>query len=135
MIIHNGIITLDYDPAKDVLVTSLPDIREFASSEVSFCLGLIIESIRNFDIKYLLLDSSNSVVEVEDEAYKTITKSFALDLMSTRLKKLARVGTKDIKREEKSAKISEELRQEVNLPMEFGNFSTKEEAMEWLLQN
>ncbi|MFD2514096.1 hypothetical protein ACFSRY_09485 [Pontibacter locisalis] len=135
MIIHNGIITLDYDPAKDVLVTSLPDIREFASSEVSFCLGLIIESIRNFDIKYLLLDSSNSVVEVEDEAYKTITKSFALDLMSTRLKKLARVGTKDMKREEKSAKISEELRQEVNFPMEFGNFSTKEEAMEWLLQN
>lgn len=64
MLIYSGVITLDYDPPTDILETSMPDIKEFALSEVSFCLGLIVESIRNYDIKHLLLDSSKSVIEV-----------------------------------------------------------------------
>jgi hypothetical protein len=72
-------------------------------------------------------------VEVEDEAYKAVTMKFAMDLMGTRLKKLARVGTTDTKREEKSAEVSAELRQEVNLLIDFRNFTSKEEAMAWLL--
>jgi len=133
MLIHSGIITLDYSPATDVLVTSMPDIKEFGASEVSFCFGLIVENVRNYHIKNLLLDSSKSIVEVEDEAYKAITMKFAMDLMGTRLKKLARVGTIDTEREEKSAKLSADIKQEVNLPVEFRNFATREEAMEWLL--
>ena len=133
MIIYSGIITLDYNPATDVLATSMPDVRQFGMAEVSFCLGLIVENIRNYDIKKLLLDASNSLVEVEDEAYKAMATKFAMDLMKTRLKKIARVETADAKREEKSAKMSRELKQELNLPMEFRNFSSKEEAMGWLL--
>ena len=133
MLIHSGIITLDYSPATDVLVTSMPDVKEFSLSEVSFCLGLIVENVRNYHIKNLLLDSSNSVVEVEDEAYRAITMKFAMALMGTRLKKVARVGTADADREQKSARLSADIRQEVNLPVEFRNFATKEEAMEWLL--
>ncbi|QMU30411.1 hypothetical protein [Adhaeribacter radiodurans] len=133
MVLHDGIITLDYNPAQDVLITSMPDIKTFGLSEVSYCLGLIVEYIRNYDIKKLLLDSSNSVVEVEDEAYKTITTQFALNLMNTRLKKLARVGTTNTNREESSAKISQEIKQELNLPIEYKSFNGKAEAMEWLL--
>src|SRR5690349_20403673 len=133
MVLHDGIITLDYNPAQDVLITSMPDIKTFGLSEVSYCLGLIVEHIRNYAIKKLLLDSSNSVVEVEDEAYKTITTQFAINLMSTRLKKLARVGTTNAHREESSAKISQEIKQELNLPIEYKNFNGRAEAMEWLL--
>ena len=133
MLIHSGIITLDYSPATDVLVTSMPDVKEFSLSEVSFCLGLIVESVRNYHIENLLLDSSNSVVEVEDEAYRAVTMQFALDLMGTRLKRLARVGTADAGREQKSARVSADIQQEVNLPVEFRNFAAKDEAMKWLL--
>jgi len=133
MLIYSGIITLDYNPATDVLVTSMPDIRQFGLSEVSFCLGLIVENIRNYDIKNLLLDSSKSVIEAEDEAYKTLTTKFSMDLMATRLRKIARVATTDIKREEKSSKLSAELKQEMNLPIEFKNFSDRAHAMDWLL--
>ncbi len=133
MLIYSGIITLDYNPTTDVLVTSMPDVRQFGMSEVSFCLGLIVDNIRNYDIKNLLLDSSKSVIEVEDEAYKAITAKFTKDLMSTRLKKIARVGTLDIKREEKSAKLSMELKQEFSLPIIFENFTSKAAAMEWLV--
>lgn len=134
MLIYSGIITLDYNPATDVLATNMPDIREFSSSEVAYCLDLIVESIRGYDIKNLLLDASKSVVEVEDEAYKAITTKFSMGLMNTRLKKIARVATEDAKREEKSAKITRELRQELHLSIEHRNFTGREEAMDWLLQ-
>jgi len=134
MLIYSGIITLDYNPVIDVLATSMPDIKELSMPEVSFCLGLIVENIRNYHIEKLLLDSSKSVVEIEYAAYKAVTFKFAMDLRGTRLKKLARVGTTDTQREEKSAKLSEELRQELNLPMELRNFASKAEAMDWLLQ-
>lgn len=134
MLIYSGIITLDYNPATDVLATNMPDIYEFSSSEVVYCLELIIESIKGYDIKHLLLDSSKSVIEVEDEAYKAITQNFSLALMSTRLKKIARIGTQDTKREEKSVKVASELKQELNLSIDFRNFNDRAEAMDWLLE-
>ena len=133
MLIYSGIITLDYTPATDVLVTSMPDVKQFSLSEVRFSLELIVENIRNYDIKNLLLDSSNSIIEVEDSAYKSVTSKFATDLMATRLQKIARVVTSDAKREERSARLATELKQEMNMPVEFKNFTTSKDAMDWLL--
>lgn len=133
MLIYSGIITLDYNPKTGVLTTTMPDVREFGTEDVSFCLGLIVESITNYDIEKLLLDSSKSVMEVEDEAYKAITMKFGIDMIETRLKKIARVRTADARREEISAKVSKELRQELNLPLEFRDFASKDEALAWLL--
>ena len=134
MLIYSGIITLDYDPSTDILVTSMPDLRQFALTEVTFCLGLIVDSIRNYHITKLLLDSSNSVIEVGDDAYKAITGKFAADLMGTRLRRIARVGTANPEREEKSRKLSAELRREMNFPAEYRTFVSKAEALSWLLE-
>jgi hypothetical protein len=133
MLIHSGIVKLDYNPSTDVLETCMPDIRQFGLSEVSFCLELIVDSIKNYDIKYLLLDSSKSVIEVDDEAYKAIITKLALDLMNSHLKKIARIGTKDTQREEKAAKVATELRLELNLPIDYKSFNSKAEALDWLL--
>ena len=133
MLIHNGIIRLDYNPATDILATSMPDVKQFGISEVSFCLGLIVESIQNYDIKLLLLDSSKSVVEVEDEAYKEVTTKFALDLMRTRLQKIARIANANTKREEQSTKVATDIRQELNLGIKFKNFTNEPDALDWLL--
>jgi hypothetical protein len=132
MQIYSGIITLDYNPATDVLISEMPDTREFGLSEVSFCLELIVENVRNYDIKHLLLDSSKSVLGLEGEAYKSLSIKFSRDLMSTRLKKIARVGTTNSNREEKSAKLTTELRQELNFPIQFQNFTNQAEALQWL---
>lgn len=112
----------------------MPDVTQLALPEVSACLDIVVSNIRNYDIKKLLLDSSKSVIEAEDEAYKAVTTKFGLDLMNTRLKKIARVATTDTKREAKSAQVSAELRRELNLPIEFRNFSNQADAMEWLLE-
>jgi hypothetical protein len=134
MVIHNGIIKLDYNPATDILATSMPDVTQFGLSEVSFCLGLIVESVTNYDIKLLLLDSSKSVVEVEDEAYKTVVTRFAQDLIRTRLQKIARIATENTKREEKSAQVATEIRQGLNLQIKYKNFTNEAEALDWLLE-
>ena len=132
MQIYRGMITLNYNPVTDVLVSDMPDIKQFGLAEVSFCLGLIVENVRNYDIKNLLLDSSKSIIDVENEAYQAISNQFGKDLLSTRLKRIARVGTTDIRREENAAKVTAELKQQLNLPIQFKSFSNQAEAMKWL---
>lgn len=130
MLLYNGIITLDYNPATDVLVTELPDVRQFGLLELRFCLDLIVKSVINYDIKQLLLDFSHSVVGIEDEAHRAVTANFGIDLMKTRLKRIARVGVADAAREENAARVAPELGQE--LPIKIRTFSSKNEAMGWL---
>lgn len=132
MLIHNGIINLDYNPATDILITSMPDIRQIGLSEASFCLELVVENIRCYDIKYLLLDANKSVMDAEDQTYKAVTTKFAQDLTNTHLKRIARVETPDTRWEEKAAKVALELRQELNLPIEYQTFPTKAEVLGWL---
>ena len=133
MLLHDSIIKLDYNPATDVLVTCMPDLRPYALPEVSYCLELMVESIRNYNIKKMLLDSSHTLIEVEDASYKAVMAQFAWALADTHLKKIARVGTDDIKREDKAARLASELRAEVNLPVEYKSFLSHTEAMNWLL--
>lgn len=130
MLLYNGIITLDYNPATDVLATELPDVRQFGLLELRFCLDLIVKSVINYDIKQLLLDSSHSVVGIEDEAHRAVTADFGTDLMKTRLRRIARVGAADAAREEKAARVAHELRQE--LPIKVRTFPSRNEAMGWL---
>lgn len=132
MVLHDKIIRLDYNPATDILETSMPDVTHFMLPEVKMCLEVIVTNIRNYDIKKLLLDATNSVIDMDedDEAYKAIAMQFGMDLMGTRLKKIARVESRDLVREAKSAAA----RQQANLPMEFRNFSSRAEAMDWLLE-
>lgn len=135
MILYSGLITLDYNPATDILETSMPDVRQFASSEVMACVDIIVSHIHNYDIKKLLLDSSKSVVDVEMDEYKAVSEKFARSLLATRLRKLARIATADAVREAKSTRVSTDLLQELNFPITFGNFTNRKEAMRWLLQD
>ena len=130
MQLYKGMITLDYNPVTDVLVSDMPDAKQFGLAEVSFCLGLIVENIRNYDIKHLLLDSSKSTTDLEDNAYQAIATQFGQDLRRTRLKRIARVSTNDAGREAKAAKATAELK--LNLPIQVKSFTNQAEAIEWL---
>jgi len=127
-------IRLDYNPATDILSVELPDIRHFSISEVNRSLQLVVEAIANYDIKKLFLDSSKAVIEVEDEAYRQVIMNFGRDLMKTRLQRLARIGSSIYAQEQRASRVAEEARQTMALPIEFQNFSSKAEAMEWLIK-
>lgn len=130
MLIYKGIITLDYTPATDVLVANMPDVRQSGLSETNYCLKLIVDTLRNYDIKHLVLDCSKTVVDTGSETYKSTIGNLCKSLMGTRLKKIAQVGTAEALRQGKSFL---ELRQEFSLPIEFSSFSSQAEAVDWLL--
>ncbi|MFD3001358.1 hypothetical protein ACFS7Z_13370 [Pontibacter toksunensis] len=128
MIIPDPVVKLDYDPARDVLFVAWPDFSEYTVSEAEYVLSVVIETVRTYDIKYLVTDTRNRMVQVPDSRYKAIILQFAKDLVGTRLQKLARVVTESTARE----KPISEVRQETNLTIPMRNFGSVEEAMDWL---
>ncbi|WP_026464394.1 hypothetical protein [Adhaeribacter aquaticus] len=136
VIYNNGLITLDYNPAVDILKVELPNVAQFGVLELSRSLDIVAENIKNYDIKNLLLDSSNVVVEdIQDDAYKSVVENFILTLTKSRLKKLARVNTAVIKHEERLARVTSDVSQKFNIPIAIKMFSDLPEANTWLLQN
>lgn len=128
MIIPNPIVKLDYDPARDILSVEWPDFNDYSVSEAMFILDIVIDTIKGYDVKYLLTDTRNRMVDVPDARYKEIILKFARDLSTTRLQKLARVVTENTLRE----KPIQEVRQESNLTIPMKNFSSAGEAIYWL---
>lgn len=105
----------------------MPDIRQPELTQVSYCLGIIIEAVQNYHIRSLLIDCSKSVIEVEDSTYNAIARKFSTALKATNLKKLAWVVAP-------KAKLYTALTKELSPPIELVGFSGKAEAMKWLLQ-
>lgn len=131
MIIPNPVVKLDYDPAKDVLSVEWPDFNGYSVSEAVYILDIVVETVKGYDVKYLLTDTRNRMVGVPDSRYKEIILKFAKDLAATRLQKLARIVTESSLRE----KPIREARQEALLTIPMRNFYSMEEALSWFASN
>lgn len=129
---QNSIITLDYNPATDILSVTLPDIQAHSISEVARCFDIIVEHVISYDIKKILLDSSKTVVEVDDEAYRSLILQFSMKLLKTRLQKIARIGTPVASQEQRANQVAEEI-QQANPVAAYQNFTGKAAALDWLL--
>ncbi|MCC9167374.1 STAS/SEC14 domain-containing protein [Pontibacter harenae] len=128
---QNDIIKLEYAPAIDVLFIEWPDFQELIMPEVKASIKVLIENIRNYDVKYLLIDVSKSVVKLSGEEYKAIMVQFVYDLVNTtRLQKMARIVTTDAEREKRIS----EIRDETNPSFQYKTFTNREEAMAWLVE-
>lgn len=106
MIIPNPLVKLDYNPAEDVLAVVWPDFRDYAVSEAVHILDIVLDTLRCYDVKYLLTDTRGRMVDVPDTQYKEIILNFAKGLATTRLRKLARVVTESSLREEPEVLIT-----------------------------
>lgn len=127
MIIPNKLIKLEYDPSKDILFVEWPDFEYYSLSELHNILENIVDTIRHYDINYLLLDARTTVVTIKEADYNQIAVKFAQDLMKTRLKKVARLSTQDANRE----KLVVNLLENTRLSVEFESFNTVDEALSW----
>jgi len=123
-------MTLDYDPATDILSLNWPDVKDFLLPEVKRELKVLIDTIKHYDVKKLLIDTSKAKVEVTDAEYQAFVSAFVSTLKDTRLQKLARIGTNNPNRE----KISDQAKEtsQIDLFMEFRSFNSGPEALAWL---
>lgn len=128
IIYQSGILTLDYDPATDILFVEWPDMQHVVLPEIKQALKVLVDHVRNHDIKRLLIDSSKANIDLDGDDYKELLKEFGMNIMSTRLQKLARVLTADKNRERQV----EQAKQEIGLTVELKSFTDREEALNWL---
>ncbi|AKD03022.1 hypothetical protein POKO110462_09460 [Pontibacter korlensis] len=124
MIIPNPLVKLDYNPG-DILTVEWPNFNDYSVSEAIHILNIVIEAVRYHDIKYLLTDTRNRMVDIPDAQYKETVMKFAEDLRTTRLQRLARVVTANTVREKPINEIREKARLTIPFKME--------EALEWLV--
>lgn len=128
MIIPNKFIKLDYNPATDILYIEWPNIHDYSLSELKFILNEIVNSIKNYDIKKVLADSTKSVITMPDAEYNNVVQQLALDLMTTRLEKFARLTTGQGIREEAVTNAATVIKDYFTVR----NFNNLEDALEWL---
>src|SRR5690349_10963984 len=96
---QNALIKLDYNPATDILLVDMPSVTYGIVPEFRRALDIIVENVRSYDVKKLLVDARKSVVEMDSEEYAKMVEKFASDLKATRLVKGARVISPNADRE------------------------------------
>lgn len=71
MILHQDLLLeLVYDVRTDILSVKWPDIKDVSVSELEYSFQKLLDTISHYDIKRLLIDSSKSVVTLDDKIYK-----------------------------------------------------------------
>jgi hypothetical protein len=126
---QNGFMKLEYDPATDVLFVEWPDIRPYTLNSIREVLRILVETVRIYDIKKLLADSSKTTIEVDEADYKLLMEEFALAIRNTRLHKMARIETADPLREENVTDVKEKVEPSIT----FKSFTDRSAAMQWLM--
>ncbi|RNI24084.1 hypothetical protein [Rufibacter latericius] len=132
ILFENTIIKLDYSPATDILEVAHPDLHDHLLPEIKDSIKILLENVRSYDVKRLLLDSSRTTVSVSEQESLQIGMYLAEGLMKTRLVKLARLQSPSPAVEENAEKDIREIEQAGMLTFELQNFTKKVEALEWL---
>lgn len=136
MILHkDGLFVLDYDVATDILMVKWLASDTATSPEINYTMQILVEKIRSYDIKKLLIDAREDVIAVSDEEYVEINVNFAKNLVSTRLERVARLGTTNTNRENFVKELVADLQTLPETRVVYKEFNDQAAAKEWLQNN
>lgn len=129
----NGFIKLDYDASTDILHVNCPDVYEHELLFIHQTIGVVLENLVNYNIKNFLLDTSNAGLDLSSESHGIVMTHLATGLVATRLQKFARIISIDTAREKRVEAFVKTFYQEERPAIEFQNFTSKTDAMKWLM--
>jgi hypothetical protein len=129
----DNIVELDYQPAHDLLITCQPATRPYDANEVRSAFISIITHVKEYYITRLLLDFTRNTYDLTEPEYKNTMAQLTVGLLQTSLQKVARLSTPDAIREHKISSMLHTIQVAVPMAVEVQMFTTKEEAMQWLL--
>ncbi|WP_162426828.1 hypothetical protein [Pontibacter pudoricolor] len=136
MLLHkDGLIELKYDVVQDILFLRWPDMSGMTMPEIEFSLKKLIDTLRHYDIKNLLIDSRESKADLDKEEHRALMLRFSEYLTSTRLKKMARLATTDLHRENVVDHAVEEATNRLGITFEFRNFADEAGALKWIRED
>src|SRR5688500_3020790 len=133
ILLQNSILKLDYNPATDILEIDYPDLHGFLVLEIKHNINALVDIIKNYDIKKVLLDSTKTVISVSEEESKQVATYLAAGLVQTRVQKVAREQTQ-ITNVETTAQFNiSHIQASLSLPFQLKNFTSKADAIAWLM--
>lgn len=132
LLFKNSIITLDYNPAADILEVAYPDLHGFLLPEIKHSIDILIDNVKNYDVKRILLDSTRTVISVSEEESREITVSLAAGFMKTRVQKLARLQSGMATVEATAQENIKHITDSQLLSFQLKNFTSRAEAVAWL---
>ncbi|MBB6610998.1 hypothetical protein H7F15_08115 [Pontibacter sp. Tf4] len=136
MILHkDGLIVLNYEVGFDTLVVKWLASDTATSPELRYSMQILVEKIRSYDIKRLLIDAREDVVAVSDEEYVELNVNFAKNLVQTRLERIARLGTTNLNRENFVKGLVADLQSLPETSLVYKEFNDEATAKEWLQDN
>ena len=135
ILFENSVVKLDYNPATDILDVAYPDLHDYLLPEIKHSINILVDTIKGYDVKKLLLDSTRTVIAVDEAESREIAVYLAGGIMQTRVQKVARVESPS-KSVEATAEVNiRHIRETQQLPFQLQNFTSKHEAVDWLIAN
>lgn len=135
ILFQNSIIKLDYNPATDILEVAYPDLHGFLVPEIKHSINTLVENVKNYDVKKILLDSTKTVISVTDEESREVTTCLATGLIKTRVQQIARLQSPSTTVEKTAQGNIRHIQESLSLPFQLKNFNSKADAIEWLMSN
>ena len=134
ILFDNSLIRLEYDPATDILQVAYPDLHAYLLFEIKHCIDILVDMVKIYDIKKLLLDSTASVSSVSDAENWEVARCLVGGLATTRIQKMARVQSVSATATRSRAPIFiRQLKEMQQLPFQMQSFNSRAEALGWLL--
>ncbi|GGK82470.1 hypothetical protein ACD591_11185 [Rufibacter glacialis] len=131
-LLPNSPIKMEYSPASDILTVEYPDLSAPLLPIVRESLLVMVETINDYDIKRLLLDTTHTRVAVNEADNRAMSMLLAGELAKTRLQRLARLQLHDPAQERVAQENISHIKEAAVLPYQVQTFFHKPEAIEWL---
>jgi len=135
VLFQNSLIRLDYTPATDILVIEYPDLHGYLLPEIKNSINILVENVRNYDVKKLLLDSTRTISSVTEEESREVATHLAKGLMKTRVQKVARLQSASTTVEKLAEGNLKHIQEAEALPFQLKNFTNKADALKWMQGN
>lgn len=132
---HNSLIKLEYSPATDILQVNYPDLYSYQLAEVRHSLSIMVDTIRNYDVKRLLLDASVTSIHISDEENSELNINLAAELSKTRLQKVARIHPLSPTRETIAQNNIDMMLRSGLISYQLRTFSNRSQALIWLMSH
>ena len=132
ILFENSIIKMDYSPATDILEVAYPDLHDFLLPEIKHSINILVDTVKHYDVKRVLLNSSNTTISVGPKESREIAVYLATGLATTRVQKLARLQSLSAAVEQTAQNNISHIKASQLLPYQLQNFTDRTVAMEWL---
>ena len=129
---QDSLLELDYDVSADVLYVKWPNLTDADINYLDIAINELLNAIKHYDIKKLLIDSRTSQIEISEEVYRPLVFSFIKRLKHTRLYRMARVIPENTFREARLQSYTRQMHFENMFSYETADFNSKDQALAWL---